>query len=93
MQVKLSKCAFAQEKIAYLVHVISAARVSTDETKIATIRSWPQPKNLKELCGLLGFTGYYRKYISQYAIISQPLTALLKKGAPFVWSSATGVAF
>ena len=79
-QVKLSKCAFAQEKVAYLGYVISAAGVATDESKVATIKNWPQPQNLKELRGYLGFTRYYRKHIRFYTIINQPLTMLLKKG-------------
>ena len=91
--VKLSKCAFAQRKVAYLGHVVSSAGVGTDAEKIVTIRNWPTPTNLKELRGILGVTGYYRKFIRDYAIISQPLTALPKKGALFIWTPATESAF
>jgi hypothetical protein len=41
----------------------------------------------------LGITGYYRKFIRHYAIISQPLTALLKKGTLYIWTSAEQTAF
>lgn len=92
-QAKMSKCAFAQEQVAYLGHVISAAGVATDELKIQTIRDWIQPTNLKEFRGFLGMSGYYQKFIRHYAIISQPLTALLKKGTLFVWTDATEAAF
>lgn len=92
-QVKLSKCAFAQQRIAYLGHVISADGVSTDESKIEAVRTWPKPENLKALRGFLGLSGYYRKFIRHYAIISQPLTALLKKGALFHWTDAQETAF
>jgi hypothetical protein len=64
--------------------VISAEGVSTDESKIESVCTWPQPTNLRELRGFLGLSGYYRKFIHHYAILSQPLTALLKKGVLFV---------
>ena len=90
---KLLKCDFAHEKVAYLEHVISAKGVATDESKIEAIRSWPHPTNVKELRGILGVTGYYRKYIHFYAVFSQPLTALLKKGVVFRWTEAMERAF
>jgi hypothetical protein len=48
---------------------------------------------LKELRGFLGLSGYYRKFIRHYAILSQSLTALLKKGVFFVWTDAQDTAF
>lgn len=92
-QVKLSKCAFAQKRIAYLRHVISEEGVATDDSKIQSIRDLPTPSTLKELRGFLGLTGYYRKFIKHYAILSQPLSALLKKGVMFVWTDNTETAF
>jgi hypothetical protein len=37
---KLSKCHFAKQEIAYLGHIISAKGVATDPNKIASIQAW-----------------------------------------------------
>jgi hypothetical protein len=92
-KVKLSKCKFAQQQVSYLGHVVSAQGVSTDPMKIQAIATWPEPSCLKELRSFLGLAGYYRKFIRHFGVICQPLTALLKKGALFVWTSDHAVAF
>jgi len=51
------------------------------------------PKNLRELRGFLGLTCYYRKFIKHYGMICRPLTNLLKKGTPFIWTCSTEEAF
>jgi hypothetical protein len=67
--------------------------VATGSSKIEAIRTWPTPVNQKEFRGFLGLTGYYRKFIKHYAVISQPLTALLKKGVIYVWTDVTESSF
>jgi hypothetical protein len=91
--IKLSKCKFAQTEISYLGHVISAQGVATDPSKVADILSWPQPSNVKELRSFLGLSGFYRRFVRHYAIISKPLTSLLKKHSLFIWTSDHTIAF
>jgi hypothetical protein len=64
-----------------------------DSSKIVAVKTWATPQNQKELRGFLGLTGYYRKFIQHYTIISSPLTALLKKGVMFSWTPAAKTAF
>nr|GEV93823.1 Ty3/gypsy retrotransposon protein [Tanacetum cinerariifolium] len=75
-----------------LGYVISAKRIATDPSKIASMKDWPIPKSIKELRGFLGLTRFYRRFIKGFAIISQPLTSLLKKNA-FKWSDVAQEAF
>ena len=37
--------------------------------------------------------GYYRRFVSQFGLISKPLTTLLKKGTLFIWTSETEASF
>ncbi|XP_073360410.1 uncharacterized protein [Aegilops tauschii subsp. strangulata] len=92
-QVRLSKCAFAQQEIGYLGHIISGQGVSTDPAKISAIQDWPVPVSVKEVRGFLGLAGCYRKFVKLYGVISRPLTSLLKKGVYFHWTDVEKQSF
>ena len=44
---------------------------------IAALFSWPESTYIKQLRSFLGFTGYYRRFIKDYARIAKPLNDLL----------------
>ena len=92
-KVKLSKCAFAQEQISYLGHIISGSGVATDPSKIQSIVDWARPTTIKKLRGFLGLAGYYRKFVKNFGTIIKPLTQLLKKDVPFQWTAEVDKAF
>lgn len=79
MYAKQSKCTFAVNKVKYLGHFISGEGVETNPSKVFDVESWLVPRNVKELRSFLGLTGYYRKFVKGYAVISRNLTDLLKK--------------
>lgn len=79
LYVNQSKCLIGKGEVEYLGHIISEARVSADPKKICSMEAWPVPTNATALCGFLGLSGNYRKFIQGYGAIVAPLTKLLKK--------------
>ena len=82
LKLNAKKCHFFHDKIDVLGHVVSAEGIACDQKKIAAVREWPVPKDVKELQRFLGFTGYYRRFIKNYARITCPLTHLLRGTNP-----------
>jgi hypothetical protein len=90
---KLSKCEFFRTEVNFLGHIISADGVKTDPDKTAAIREWPQPKDIKELQSFLGLCNFYRRFVQHYSKITVPLTDLLQKDKPFIWTPEAETAF
>lgn len=80
------------KKIEYFGHIVSAEGVAVDTSKIDAMLRWLVPTNLRELCGFLGFTGYYRKIVKGYSNIYGLLTEQLKKDS-FKWTEEATRAF
>uniref|UniRef100_A0A3Q7EZB1 Reverse transcriptase domain-containing protein n=1 Tax=Solanum lycopersicum TaxID=4081 RepID=A0A3Q7EZB1_SOLLC len=86
LYVKREKCEFAQPKVHFLGHIISQGELRMDEAKKKAIQEWEAPMKVAELRSFLGLANYYRRFISGYSAKATPLTELLKKNKPWVWS-------
>src|SRR5258705_4021492 len=93
LKMKPSKCHFAQRKIHYLGHIVSAEGVATDPAKIQAILDYPTPHNVKTLRSFIGLTSYYRRFVQNFSTIARPLFDLTKKDTPFNWSQSCQEAF
>lgn len=80
------------DSVEYLGHLVSAPGVSMDPVKVEGVMSWPRPGCVKDLRWFLGLSGYYRRSIKGYGIITRPLTNLLRKDG-FQWSEEAEKSF
>lgn len=87
------KCHFLRKEVVFLGHKLSAEGVQPDEGKVECVKKVPIPKNTTDIKAFLGLTGYYRRFIKEYAKIAKPLTLLLKKNTKFAWGVAQQYAF
>ena len=71
------KCKFFQSEVKYVGHIVSAEGIRADPEKISKIVNWSEPSNVDELRTFLGFTGYYRRFVKDYAKLAKPLNDLL----------------
>lgn len=79
--------------ITYLGHLITVDGVIPDPRKIDAVKNFPIPKTRKNIKQFLGLTGYYRRFIRDFAKTAKPLNQLLKKEVPFKWTSEQQNAF
>ena len=71
--------------MAFLGFIIDTIGVSTNPLRVSTIREWPIPASVKDLQVFLGFTNFYCRFVIKYALITLPLTNLLKgDGSHFI---------
>ena len=89
-KLKLSpdKSRIGAARVDFLGHIISADGVRPNDGRVAALTRMPMPTDIKQLRSLLGGLSYYRKFLPNMARHIRPITALLKKGAAFDFTSA-----
>ena len=75
-------------RVDFLGHIISADGIHPNDDRAAALTRMPMPADIKQLRSLLGGISYYRKFLPNMARHIRPITALLKKGAAFDFTSA-----
>jgi Reverse transcriptase (RNA-dependent DNA polymerase) len=78
VSLKISKCSFAALKVSYLGVRVGSEGVEVDMTKVAAVREARAPTTKTALRRFLGMTGFYRKFVNNYAKMASPLTRYLK---------------
>lgn len=87
------KCEFCRSQVRYLGFIVRREGLMVDPDKVQPILDYPAPRNIKQLRRLLGMASWYRRFIPQFATLSEPLTRLLKKNQRWEWKGDQTRAF
>nr|GEU41178.1 reverse transcriptase domain-containing protein [Tanacetum cinerariifolium] len=76
-----------------LGHKISKQWIEVDKEKVDVITKLPHPTTVKGIRSFLGHAGFYRRFIKDFSKIARPMTRLLEKDTPFIFSKECVEAF
>nr|GEV61253.1 reverse transcriptase domain-containing protein [Tanacetum cinerariifolium] len=76
-----------------LGHKISKQGIEVDKEKVDVITKLPHPTTVKGIRSFLVHAGFYRRFIKDFSKISRPMTRLLEKDTPFIFSQECVDAF
>nr|GEX62779.1 reverse transcriptase domain-containing protein [Tanacetum cinerariifolium] len=80
------KCHFMVKEGIVLSHKISKNGLEFDRAKVDVIAKLPHPTTVKGVRSFLGHASFYLSLIQDFSKIARPMTHLLEKETPFVFS-------
>nr|GEU56653.1 hypothetical protein [Tanacetum cinerariifolium] len=83
---RLEKSHFMVKECIVLGHKISKQGIEVDKAKVDVISKLPHPITVKGIRSILGHAGFYRRFIKDFSKIARPMTRLLEKETPFIFS-------
>ena len=86
----VKKCSWGQTHCEFLGHLVGEGMVSPADLKVQAVRQFTQPVTKKNVRQFLGLTGYYRRFVPEYASHSFHLTETTRKSTPerVAWNEA-----
>ncbi|MBW0546036.1 hypothetical protein O181_085751 [Austropuccinia psidii MF-1] len=76
MKISFKKCHFAYSELKELGNVVSGLSLGIDKNKVAAVLLKPMPQTKNKMQSFLGFAGYYRQHIKDFAKIAKSLHRL-----------------
>ncbi|GJR75221.1 reverse transcriptase domain-containing protein [Tanacetum coccineum] len=87
------KCHFMVKEGIVLGHKILKSGIEVDRAKVDVIAKLPPPTSVKGIQSFLGHVGFYRRFIQDFSKIARPMTYLLEKETPSIFSTECREAF
>ena len=78
LTLKLKKCRFFADEVEYLGHIIAKDGIRPNPAKTQTIQNVQLDRRKKAIQAFLGLTGYYRRFVKNYAKTARPLYQMCK---------------
>ena len=90
-----TKCHIGCSEVEFLGHVVGKGIIKPKPDKVEAIKEAARPETKTQLRSFLGLTGYYRKFIPNFASVAIPLTDKTRKGEPnkIQWQQSQEQAF
>ena len=82
MKLNLRKCKLFQTEVEYLGHLVSAQGIRMIPRYVDRILEWPLPQTGKQLRSFLGFCGYYRTFIKDFAYLTYEMNKIKMSKVP-----------
>lgn len=93
LKIKPKRCIFGQTEIKFLGHVVTAAGISPNPTKVEAIQNCEPPTDMNGALSFLGICTHYRRFIQDFLNIVRPLNLLTHKDQPYIWGPEQQHAF
>nr|GEU64951.1 reverse transcriptase domain-containing protein [Tanacetum cinerariifolium] len=90
---KWEKSHFMVKKAIVLGHKISKEVIEVDKAKVDVITKLPHLTTVKGIRSFLSHAGFYQRFIKYFSKIAKPMTRLLEKDTPFIFSKECVEAF
>ena len=87
------KCTFGVTEGKLLGHIVSKDGVKIDPERVVAIDKVIKPKSVKGIQSFFGQVNFLRRFVTNFAKISRPISKMLKKGAIIHWNGDPSQAF
>ncbi|KAG6462530.1 hypothetical protein O3G_MSEX013320 [Manduca sexta] len=88
LTLRMEKCNFFLENIVFLGFEVDKTGIRPGNQKIQAVSMFPTPQSQNDVRRFLGLAGFFRRFVSGFALLAKPLTELLKKDVSWQWSKS-----
>jgi hypothetical protein len=93
LKIKASKCQLFRSEVEYLGYLAGNQGLKVNPRQYTPLREFKRPVNVKGVLAFLGFVGYFRQFVSNFAARARPLYQLVKKDQEWKWGPEQEEAF